>query len=161
MTITDCAVTGNEADTSHGGAFSIDSGASLTLSSSTIVGNEADNNGGAIYAFDSPVILADTLVELNLAEEGGGAYLAGTASLTCTADPAGSFGFLGNEADPGAGGGVHLGASGGSLTSTHCDWGAASTIDDNSPVDVLLESSGNTYLYGLDETFACASGSCL
>jgi hypothetical protein len=85
---------------------------------------------------------------------GGGFYLTGAASLTCTGSSSATYGIWGNTAL--AAGGVYLGSTSASLTSTTCDWTASS---DNTLYDIVT-SLFLYYAKGDDATFSCSGGSC-
>ncbi|MEO0606465.1 MAG: hypothetical protein AAF211_33875, partial [Myxococcota bacterium] len=114
-------------------------------------GNSADGSGGGIYVRQASLDLVDPLVRDNNAGlQGGGMYLEIRGNATCTANPAGTFGFLANVANDG--GGVarwnQLESIAGRFSSTGCDFGAV-PADDNSPTDVDGDNHGNdaTFTY--------------
>ncbi len=148
-------IAGTRAD--YGAATAVLDG-TLTVSDSIIHDNIATYSGGAAYVDGTndttvSMTLGYTVVQDNEALYGGGsAVFSGTAS--CVGDSSSVVGYFSNVAD--LGGAIISESS--SVRSTGCDWGSGST--DNSPEDVYLISSGNTYDYGSDEDFTCGDLTC-
>ncbi|MED5371738.1 MAG: putative metal-binding motif-containing protein [Myxococcota bacterium] len=152
-----------------GGAVYLTEG-SLELVDGTVGYNEADEDGGAFEVIgfsdtydvaDSRVLsLQDVLVHDNVANRGGGLWLNGGSTVTCTATSSSvSAGFVGNEADQ-RGGAVRFSTDGSqaSFTSTTCDFGTEAGGDDNSPSDIEILS--DSYDYGDDVSFSCDEEGC-
>jgi CSLREA domain-containing protein/uncharacterized repeat protein (TIGR02543 family) len=96
LTLTNCTVSGNEADDDGGGIYNEED---LTLTNCTVSGNEAGDNGGGIYNDDhADLTLTNCTVSGNEAgDNGGGIYNRGDLTLTnCTVS--------GNEAGDNGGG---------------------------------------------------------
>ena len=146
-------VTGNSG--SQGAGIYV-TNASATVTGSELTDHYTSASGAALYAWASSVDLVDSLVEGNTASSRGGGYISeGGSTLTCTGDAATRSGFLANGVYA-----VWLEGSGNTFTSDACDFGEASTSDDNTPTDIYDATSGDTFSYGDDASFTCASGAC-
>ncbi len=158
ITISDVTLADNTADYGAGLYPNNCCGGSylVTVSGATITGNDAVFRGGGMYWFgdgDRQLLMSDTVIADNLAEEGAGIY-SPDAPMTLTDTT-----LVRNIASI-SGGGVQLSAEG-SLDCTNCDLGDG--LDDNLPDDVVIEGGGTYSDYGAGANFVCDSqmGICL
>jgi predicted outer membrane repeat protein len=163
----------------------VDGAGSIVASDITAEYNDAPYTGGGMYLYGAPITLRDSLTQYNTSTSPGTGYGAGT-SLNLSSGKMitlervefrGNVGWYAgatdvydaevtfvdcileeNEANNAYG--ALLIDSNGTLTVENTDLGLDAL--DNSPVDVYVNSSGNTYNYGNDASFTCSYdlGSC-
>lgn len=124
--------------------------AGIVVRDSLISGNTAAGDGGGVRVeglegTNGGVTFEDTLVTGNTASGlGGGLYLRWLRGMVSCTGGQGPYGFVGNTAGKGGGGAYVLSnhtrsivAAWSTLDARGCDFGAADSVDDNSPDDVV------------------------
>ncbi|MEX1363654.1 MAG: right-handed parallel beta-helix repeat-containing protein [Nannocystaceae bacterium] len=176
VTVTDCAITGNQS-TDGAGVYTF-SGAQLSLTGSTIADNLGEIGGGLMFQGSSLTIDACTFADNIAGEVGGGMVVFGMPSVQIDAtsiidNQSLDGGGLAVEAATftlqdctierntasGSGGGLMMFfGSPGTVSSASSDWGSGA--DDNLPHDVFIGGAGSFSGYGAAATFSCNSGGC-
>jgi len=108
LTVTNCVVTGNNADYSGGGIFIGSDYSTLTVNNSTISNNTAGETGGGVSTTESAITIQQSSVTGNTASGGGGVFVHNdnTNSLTITASTVSGNQSTGGD-DYSNGGGVY------------------------------------------------------
>ncbi len=136
---------GNSA--SEGAGVWSDAGA-VTATQTVLDSNDATVSGGGWFLTGTAAIAANNVgVTANTAPVGAGMWIEG-GSYACS----GLTGRFTDNVATTSGGGAEL--TGGTLTSTACDWAPGNTPEDvHTPV--------GAFSYGLNATFSCTSAGCL
>ena len=168
VNVNDSLIQNNTA--TYGGGIGLLHG-DLEITSSDIVGNSA-TYGGGVYKYSpsttwtngystvfgaGAVYLEDTIIQNNLADEGGGVLTVDIDSFNTS-----NSSILQNNGSTVHGGGLHVAASTSSNTtvsSQQTDWGVGPS--DNAPVDIVVEYNGSTcrLLINSLADFYCSSSS--
>jgi hypothetical protein len=157
VTVRDTEISDCTAD--YGGGLAVGDG-DAALSGVTMALNAANYSGGAAYVDGSGDVSAglnvsSSIIERNDAQYGGGVAVF-DAAFACTGESGVEAGFFDNDASYGGAAFIDTPEA---FRSTTCDWGEGGT--DNSPEDLYLATTGNTYDYGSDATFTCGSNVCI
>ena len=139
----------NYATTLGGGARAYGDG---SISADTVVfdGNEAGEQGGGLYVDSSDFLGVSVDIYDNVADQGGGCYIADGLLYLSGGQVTGNTAYTG-------GGGAWL--LDGELEASRSDWGTSSL--DNDPDDVYIEAADVSYdAYGSSASFVCDAGGC-
>ncbi|MEX1253946.1 MAG: choice-of-anchor Q domain-containing protein [Dehalococcoidia bacterium] len=160
VTMTGLTVQNGFAEESDGGGIYVEPDVTLTLNDSVVQNNTAEDDGGGIVLFDGTVTLNNTTVSGNFGEDGGGVYNEGPDTLIVNdsvitdneAEEDG--GGMKNNFDAGATmsgstvSGNHAGEDGGGISNDQCCGIEAMVITDS----VISGNTANSFGGGIENT---------